>query len=287
MSSPAPIAGLSEIADRFEAAVVDVWGVIHNGRTAYAPALEACRRFRAERGPVVLVSNAPRPSNRIPRQLERFGATPDFFDAIVTSGDATRAELAARAPGPAFKLGPPQDDRIYEGLGLDFAPLEDAAFISCTGPFDALEETPDDYAEMLAAAAARDLELICANPDIVVQYGDRLVYCAGALAEKYTALGGRAIYGGKPHAAIYALARTKIAEAAGREVASERIVAIGDGPDTDLAGAEAEGFASVFVASGIHAEETGAKGGLDVEKIGALLAAKGRRADWACARLAW
>ena len=287
MTAPALLTGLSKIADRYDAAVVDIWGVIHNGKAAFDPAVEACRRFRAARGPVVLVSNAPRPSDVIPRQLERLGATPDFFDAIITSGDAARAELKARAPGPVFKLGPRRDEPIYEDLGLAFADIDEASFISCTGPFNDLEETPEDYADLLAGAAARDLELICANPDLVVQYGDRLIYCAGALAAKYAELGGKVTYCGKPYPPIYSLARARIAEVAGQEVASERVLAIGDGPDTDIAGAIGESFGSVFVAGGIHSAEFNVDGGLDLEKVGALLAGKGRRADYACAALVW
>lgn len=286
-AAPQALAGLAEVAPGYDAALVDVWGVIHNGQTPFPPALEACRRFRAERGPVVLVSNAPRPSSDIPAQLVRLGAGNDFYDAIVTSGDATHAELAARAPGPVYKLGPPKDLRLYEDTGLTFADIEEAAFISCTGPVDEDHDQPHDYDELLRAGVGRGLDLVCANPDLVVRKGDKLIMCAGAIAARYEELGGRAVHTGKPHRQIYDLARARIAAIAGRAIDPARTLAIGDGPDTDLAGAAAQGFASMFVAGGIHAHEVVADGRLDPERVAALLARTGRRADYAMLALGW
>ncbi len=286
-ASPRILAGLSEIAGGFDAALVDAWGVIHNGRAPFRAALEACRRFRAERGPVIVISNAPRPSADIPGQLLRLGAGDDFYDAIVTSGDATRAELAARAPGPAYRLGPPKDLRLYEDTGLGFAGIEDAAFISCTGPVDEDADRPEDYAPLFERAVARGLDMVCANPDLVVQKGDRLILCAGALARQFEIQGGRAIHCGKPHAPIYALALARAAEARGKPVAPARVIAIGDGPDTDLAGAERQGFASLFIADGIHGAEVMEGGAIEAGRVAGLLRDRGRRADYAMTALAW
>jgi HAD superfamily hydrolase (TIGR01459 family) len=287
MSAPRIISGLSEIASAFDAAFVDVWGVIHNGREPFGPALEACRRFRAERGPVVLVSNAPRPSVDIPGQLVRLGAGDDFFDAIVTSGDATHAELAARAPGPAYRLGPPKDLRLYDDTGLAFADIDAAAFVSCTGPVDEDNDTAESYDALLERAAARRLDMVSANPDLVVMKGDKLILCAGALAQRYEQLGGRVVNCGKPHAPIYRLALAKVAEIKGAPVAPDRVLAIGDGPDTDIAGANAQGFPSLFVAGGIHLGEIIKDGALDAGATAALLADKNRRADYATLALGW
>jgi HAD superfamily hydrolase (TIGR01459 family) len=286
-AAPRILAGLSEIAHGYDAALVDAWGVIHNGRTPFLPALEACRRFRAERGPVVVISNAPRPSADIPGQLLRLGAGDDFYDAIVTSGDATRAELAARAPGPAYRLGPPKDLRLYDDTGLAFAGIEEAAFISCTGPVEEDDDRPEDYAPLFEVAVARGIDMVCANPDLVVQKGDRLIICAGALARQFESQGGRVVHCGKPHAAIYALALARVAAARGAEVAPARVLAIGDGPDTDLAGAEAQGFGAVFVADGIHRADVLAGGELDARGVAALLRGKSRRADYAMTALRW
>ena len=184
------ISGLSRIADRYDIVLCDVWGVIHNGRESFPAACDALAVFQAERGPVVLISNAPRPSAAVHDQLRMLGVPDAAWSGFVTSGDATRALLAARAPGPVWKLGPDRDDPLYAGLDLEFSGLEAAAFICCTGPFDDLTETPEDYRERFEAAAARRLAFICANPDRVVQRGDQLIYCAGALADLYARLGG-------------------------------------------------------------------------------------------------
>ncbi len=276
--------GLSEIAGVFDALLVDVWGVLHNGREVFGPALEACRRFRAERGPVALISNAPVPAEQVESVFDRLGAPRDFYDGVVTSGDATRSELARRAPGPAFKLGPDWDDRLYAGLRLNFAPLEEAAFISCTGLFDAANETASDYAELLETARARDLEMVCANPDIVVRVGDRLVPCSGALAEAYAALGGRVIYSGKPHPPIYRLGYAVLDAVARRPIERGRVLAIGDGPKTDIAGAMSEGVAALFIAAGVNDADALRA---DPEAAARLLGQAGLRADYVAPELRW
>jgi len=288
MSTTRIISGLSAIAPQYDAALVDIWGVIHDGHTPYMAAVEACRKFRSERGPVVLISNSPRPSQAIPDQLRQIGVPTDFYDAIATSGDATRSELAQRAPGPAFRLGPARDEPLYDGLGLTFAPLQEAAFISCTGLFDDTTETSDDYVELLTEARARGLEMVCANPDLVVQRGDRLIYCGGALAQAYKQIGGDVTLGGKPHAPIYRLAMAGVAAAnGGSQVEPARVLAIGDGPDTDVAGAIAQGFAALFIAHGIHGADIVRDGELDADKLGAVLSGPTRAANYAALELAW
>lgn len=288
MTTTRIITGVGAIASQFDAALVDIWGVIHDGRVPFMDAIEACRRFRAECGPVVLISNSPRPSTAIPEQFRQIGVPTDFYDAIATSGDATRAELAQRAPGPAFKLGPARDEPLYDGLDLSFAPMEDAAFISCTGLFDDNIETADDYVDLLTAARARGLEMVCANPDLVVHRGDRLIYCGGALAKAYKQIGGHVILGGKPHAPIYRLAMAGVADAnGGAAVAPERILAIGDGPDTDVAGAIAQGFAALFIARGIHRDDVVQDGAIDADKLGVLLSDPTRAAAYAALELTW
>src|SRR4051794_21176769 len=203
MTSPTTIHGLSELAAHYDVLLCDVWGVIHNGRESFPAACAALARFRAEVGPVILISNAPRPYAPIVAQLDSLGVPRAAWTQLVTSGDATRLLLAERAPGPVWAVGPERDNVLYEGLDLAFAGHDEAAFISVTGPYDDEHDEPTDYRERLIACRDRGLELICANPDIVVQRGDKLVYCGGALAELYSALGGKSIMAGKPHAPIY------------------------------------------------------------------------------------
>lgn len=280
------IGSVDEIASRYDAVFCDVWGVLHNGRAAYPAASAALQRLRRAGKTVILVTNVPKPRGPIPAQLDRAGVPRDAWDAIVTSGDAIRAELAARAPGPVYRIGPRDYDRqLWEGLALDEAPLSDARFIGISG-LNRDDETPADYAAMLREAKARDLEMICANPDIVVQFGDRMIWCAGAIARDYMALGGRVVMAGKPYAPIYDLARKELSAIAARDVEPARILCIGDGVPTDIAGANAQGLDSLFIASGMHGEKLWTGGELDPAKVNAALAAESVSATYAMAALA-
>ena len=288
MPAPEPITGLAEIADRYDVLLCDVWGVIHNGREAFQPACEALRRFAAERGPVVLISNAPRPSSDVQPQLDALKVPREAWSAFVSSGDATRTLLAERAPGPAWAIGPDRDWPLYEGLDLAFAGPGEAAFISCTGPVDDDRETPEDYRERLALCAVRGLEMICANPDRVVQRGDHLVYCGGALADLYAALGGPVLMAGKPFAPIYGLALAEAAQHVGAAVDRGRVLCIGDGVATDVRGAMDQVLDCLFVAAGIHGDAAvGLDGRLDPVRAAALLAHEGGEARFATAALQW
>ncbi|HEV2532232.1 TIGR01459 family HAD-type hydrolase [Phenylobacterium sp.] len=287
MTSPKLAAGLAALTERYDVLLCDVWGVIHNGREAFPVACEALARFRAGGGEVILISNAPRPNAGVIEQLDRLGVAREAWSLVVTSGDATRQLLAARAPGPAWKLGPERDDPLYEGLELDFSDLDQASFIACTGPFDDEAETPDDYRDRFRGAVARGLPMICANPDIVVQRGDRLIYCGGALAQLYEALDGQVLMAGKPHALIYDLALAQAAKLKDGPVQRTRVLCIGDGPRTDLRGANAQGLDALFIAAGIHGQEILAKGHLDVAMMDHVFETEGVTATWAMPELVW
>ncbi len=281
---PETPARLKDIADRYDAILCDVWGVIRDGRALLPDAIEALQRFRARGGRVVLVSNSPRRPSGLLDQLAEMGAPDDAWDDAVTSGGATHEVLKARAPGPAFKLGPDWDDSIYEGAGLDFAPLEESRFISNTGLFDWETETPEDYETLLSTAVERGLEMVCANPDRVVQFGDRLLYCAGALAEAYEELGGSVIYAGKPHDAIYDSAKARL-EALGVAWVRERLLAVGDGPETDVGGANAQGIDALFITGGILGADF--ENGLDAGAVETKLADRSVHARYAASVLKW
>ncbi|MDE1987730.1 MAG: TIGR01459 family HAD-type hydrolase [Alphaproteobacteria bacterium] len=274
------ISGLREIAGDYDALVCDVWGVVHDGVKPYWSAVEALRRFRAERGPVVLLSNAPRPSAEIVKQFAVIGVPPDCYDAIVTSGGAAREELVRRTAGSRhamMHLGPERDVSLYEGLDVDVVGPEQASVVLLTGLYDDETETPEHYGEILADLKKRGLVMICANPDVIVPRGGKLVHCAGGLARAYEAIGGEVLYYGKPHLPIYKVAL----EAAG---APKRPLAIGDGLETDIRGANRAGMDSLFVVDGVHAQELGA---LTPENLAALLAKKGVTARAAMGALAW
>ncbi|GIU66706.1 TIGR01459 family HAD-type hydrolase [Candidatus Phycosocius spiralis] len=279
------ISALAEISDHYDAVLCDVWGVIHNGRTAYQTACDALAGFRADGKPVILISNAPRPSLVIPNQLKALGVRRDSWDGIVTSGDATRAEIQKRGPR-GYKIGPSKDEGLYDGLPVDFQSIETADYVICTGLRDELHESPDSYREELLALAARNLPFICANPDRVVKFGGHLIPCAGALADIYEEIGGPVIMAGKPYAPIYELALAKAHEIAGSDCAHNRILCIGDGVQTDVAGAFAQKLDCLFVSGGIHATELSNEDGLDAQKVEAFMNVYQVQTRWAMGELA-
>jgi HAD superfamily hydrolase (TIGR01459 family) len=233
----------------------DIWGVVHNGLESFPEACEALHRYRSGGGTVILITNAPRPADSVQRQLRKLGVADDVYNAIVSSGDLTRHYVAGHPGGKVFWLGPERDNSIYRGLELTLSPLEQADYIICTGLFDDETETPEDYRPMMLQARGRNLPLICANPDIVVERGDRLIYCAGAIAELYRELGGEVIFYGKPHRPIYERAMQLASEHVSHTIAPQRVLAIGDSVRTDLAGAHSFGIDCLFVTRGIHSEE--------------------------------
>jgi HAD superfamily hydrolase (TIGR01459 family) len=202
-----------------------------------------------------LITNAPRPADSVQRQLRKLGVADDVYDAIVSSGDLTRNFVAEHPGKKFFWVGPDRDGSIHRGLDPVMAPVEDADYIICTGLFDDETESAEDYRPMLTQALAHKLPLICANPDIVVERGDRLIYCAGAIAELYREMGGEAIFYGKPHRPIYERAMALAAEQRGHPAELRRVLAIGDSVRTDLTGAHGFGIDCLFVTRGIHSEE--------------------------------
>jgi HAD superfamily hydrolase (TIGR01459 family) len=286
---PPVVAGLADLAPRYDLLLCDVWGVVHNGLAAFPEACEALERMRARGGAVMLISNAPRPGHVIERMLAKLQVPRGVYDGIVSSGDVTRDELAKRPGARVYHLGPPRDHPNYDGLDLELVPLEDADLVVCTGLFDDTWETPDDYRDLLGQIRARGLAMICANPDIVVERGEQLVWCAGALAERYAALGGQTIYAGKPYAPIYQLTLAQAARIRGGGIAADKVLAIGDGVRTDLLGAVTQGFDSLFVYGGIHAQDVGMdeRGEPDPRRLAHLL---GDGGVWPAAmikRLVW
>jgi HAD superfamily hydrolase (TIGR01459 family) len=289
MTLPHALPGLSAIAADYDILLCDVWGVIHNGRESWPEACAALTRFNEQGGQVVLISNSPRPGPGLVVQMDQLGVPREAWRAVVTSGDATRLELARRAPGPAWIIGPDRDLPLYDDLGLMVADgAADAGFISVTGMIDDETETPEDYRERLAAGAARDLELICANPDRVVQRGDTLIYCGGALADLYESLGGRVTMAGKPFGPIYDLALKEAADLLGRAVDRSRVLCIGDGVVTDVMGANRQALDCLFIAQGIHGDAArGPDGRLDPARAADLLKAETTYARYAALDLTW
>ena len=246
---------LSELVDGVEIILSDIWGVVHNGLEAFPEACEALHTYRQRGGTVILITNAPRPADSVQRQLRKLGVADETYDAIVSSGDLTRNFVADHPGKKIFWLGPDRDSSIHRGLDAVMAPLEQADYIVCTGLFDDETESAEDYRAMLLQAREHKLPLICANPDIVVERGDRLIYCAGAIAELYRELGGEVIFYGKPHRPIYERAMALATERRGHPTSLDRVLAIGDSVRTDLTGALGFGIDCLFLTRGIHSEE--------------------------------
>ena len=276
------IQSIAPLAEGTAAWLVDIWGVIHNGVKPFADACEACARYRRNGGIVVLVSNSPRPHGGVAAQLDGIGVPRATWDAIVTSGDVARTLIARYAGRPIFHIGPERDLATFAGLEVERVPAQAAEAIVCTGLFDDERETPDDYAAILKQCAARSLTMICANPDVMVERGGRMIYCAGAIAVAYEALGGKVEYAGKPYAPIYALTFATLEKLKPGSSDKAGLLAIGDGIGTDIAGAAEAGVRSVFVASGVHVQ-----GGLDGKAIEALFPPGAARPIAAMAKFAW
>jgi HAD superfamily hydrolase (TIGR01459 family) len=247
---------MQDLSQRYPVWFVDIWGVIHNGVAPFTQTVDTLARHRAAGGVVVLVSNSPRSEQGVTLQLDQIGVRRDAYDAAVTSGDVTQTLMRREPSGKLFHLGPSRDLSLFEGLPVERVSLEDAGAVICTGLFHDDRETPDDYAALLADMRARNLPMICANPDKIVRKGDRLLYCAGALADAYQKLGGQVAMAGKPHAPIYELAMRK-ARTFRPASTKPDILAIGDGPETDILGAANQGFPVVYVGGGVrdHAED--------------------------------
>jgi len=281
---PAMVDSLDALAKPYALILCDVWGVLHNGVVAFPPAAEALARARRAGKTVVLVTNSPRPGELVKGQLRQIGVSDDAWDDVVSSGDVTR-ELIRNGPRRVFHLGPDRDVPIYDGLDVELVEEFEAAGVVCTGLFDDETETPEDYAEMLQRMRARDLPFICANPDIVVERGDRLIFCAGALARDYGQLGGRTLIAGKPHRPIYEAALAAAARKLGRDVGPSETLAIGDGMLTDVKGAVGMGMDVLYVTDGIHVSEYRGDGGLDAVRLAAFLEKHGHQPVAAIERL--
>lgn len=254
--SPEIIGSLEDVSKAYSAILCDVWGVVHNGERHFPAAASALARAREAEIPVVLITNSPRRNVDVVAQMNAIGVPSSAYDRVVTSGDVTR-DLIAEGPRKVFHIGGDRDFTIYDGLDVELVEEFEASGVVCTGLFDDEVEKPEDYTELLRRLRARNLPFICANPDIMVERGERIIWCAGALARDYAQLGGRTLIAGKPYAPVYEVAMKEVADLVGRPVERSRVLAIGDGMMTDVKGAVDNGFDVLYVSGGIHARDYG------------------------------
>ncbi len=250
---------MKKLSGQYRVWFCDIWGVVHNGVAPFDAAAHALALHRQGGGIVVLVTNAPRPAHDVTAQLTEIGVPGDAYDLVVTSGDVTRTLMTDHAGGSVFHIGTPRELTIFAGLDVKRVGMDEAHAVLCTGLVDDAVETPEDYMAVLTQLRNLKLPMICANPDKMVRKGDRLLYCAGALAERYSQLGGHVFMAGKPYAPIYELAMKQAGEMAGRKLQKKDVLAIGDGPETDIRGAADFGLDVVLIADGV----TDASAGLE------------------------
>jgi len=271
--SPAPpvIERAGELLSRYDVLFCDVWGVVHNGVTAFVDACAALARFRDGGGTVVLVSNAPVPKHRVAAMLETRNVPPEAWDDIVSSGDIALETVVEYGYQRLYCIGPQdRDQALFKALAADSVHLDKAQAIICTGLNDDRSEKPEDYVPLLNKALALKLPFVCANPDLLVDVGGALYYCAGAIADLYQHMGGEVFWCGKPHLSAYETAARKAEVLRGHAVAQRKCLVIGDAIRTDLKGAENFGCDALFVASGIHRHEAMDGAVLSPAKLAAL-----------------
>ncbi|MDM9647558.1 TIGR01459 family HAD-type hydrolase [Rhizobium sp. S163] len=278
------IENFAEITSHYDAVFCDVWGVLHNGVSPFPKAAAALQAAREAGLTVVLITNSPRIAPLVVDQLRNIGIQDEAYDRIVTSGDVTRG-LIAEGPKKVFLLGPDRDIAIIEGIGITRVSAEEADCVVCTGFFDDETETPEDYTDMLKAFQARDVPLICANPDLIVERGHKMIPCAGAMAAYYDQLGGKTRIAGKPHKPIYDAVLSVAREMRG-DLKMDRILAIGDGMPTDVRGALDYGLDLLYISGGIHAAEYTLNGETDEAILTAYLEREKATPKWWMPRLA-
>jgi HAD superfamily hydrolase (TIGR01459 family) len=267
--------------------ISDVWGVIHNGLQAWPQSYEALAKAKASGRPVILVTNAPRPSPIIITQLDKLGVPRNSYDGIVSSGDLAVEIIRARTKNKIYHIGPERDLALYDGLDVELTALDSCNYVVCSGLFDDDNETPEDYRATLTHMLERKLDFICANPDKVVERGTKLIYCAGALADVYESLGGKTLMAGKPYPLIYEEALKKATRFTGQAYLPHEVLCIGDALRTDIKGANRLGATSLFTIDGIHGHEVMENGALNHTKLNALFAAAGCETTGAMHKLAW
>lgn len=284
---PPLIEHFAMLAPNYDLVLCDVWGVVHNGVRAFAPACDALARFRRGGGTVVLLTNAPRQNDVVTGFLDKLRVPREAYDLVVSSGDVARAVIEARRDDTVFHIGPERDHPVFTDLQIAFAPATEADYAVCSGLYDDTTETPEHYRALLTTLKERDLLMLCANPDLVVERGHELVYCAGAIADLYQSMGGEVLYAGKPYRPIYEQALQRAFALRGAGVPHARVLAIGDSVRTDLSGAAAFGVDCLFVAAGIHAAELGGAGRVDHQALAAMFGDAGVLPKAVTQRLAW
>lgn len=249
------ITNFAEISHNYDALICDVWGVLHNGQKLFDGVEECLKRFKKENKIIILLSNAPRPSLYVKKMLDNLNFNEECYDKIITSGDLTKKSLNSNIFGRnCYHIGPDRDLNIFDDVEVSRVEFEAADFIFVTGLFDDENEDENDYLELLLLAKERGMKLICANPDLLVQRGNKLIPCAGSISKKYYDMGGESINIGKPYSPIFEEAISSINRL--NNLVDNKIMVIGDGLDTDIKGANIVGLDSLLVLGGLFSNNS-------------------------------
>ncbi len=256
---------LNDIIDSYDYYFLDVWGVIHDGITAYPGVLEAMKLLRAKNKKVCFLSNAPRRASKVAEVLKGYGITTDFYDFILTSGEATYLDLEKNQKEnfknfgkKYFYIGPKKDMGLLDGLNYEKVESAAIADFAVTTGFDHDESKLEEKLPQALEAKKHNLPMICVNPDlIVIRQNGNIMICAGTLAQEYERLEGQVIYYGKPFSLVYKIACEIFFNIENREIPKDKIIAIGDGLETDIKGANAFGIDNILVTGGILSKSLG------------------------------
>jgi len=254
---PPIIENAGDLLALYDVLFCDVWGVTHDGFKAYDSATLALKRFRANGGTVVLVSNAPVPAHRVHNMLMRVGVEDEAWDTIVSSGDIALSHISQKGYNKLFAIGPKdRDAALFSKLPAQTHEMKKADAILCSGLNDDIKESAKTYLPLLHNAIDLKLPFVCANPDLVVHVGGRPYVCAGAIAQLYEELGGEVFWAGKPHPSAFESALQHATALRDSEIPRSKILCIGDALRTDLKAAQIARIDALFITGGIHRDET-------------------------------
>ncbi|MDE0770560.1 MAG: TIGR01459 family HAD-type hydrolase [Opitutaceae bacterium] len=280
--------GIGTIADSYDGFVFDVWGTVYDGYSIFPGVIDVFKKLRRLKKRVAFLSNSPQLPRVVASRLEKIGFEAQHYDGIVTSGGETHRQLTVPAApgmeafqGPVFQTGPDRfPDTLPSNVALIANNIEDADWILNTGP-NLPPETIEDYEFVLGNAAKRDLPMLCANPDKAVFQGSERHICAGAIADRYTALGGSVRYIGKPHPAVFERCQLML------EIGTaSKLLMVGDNLETDILGANRVGYHSLLIASGVHAL-VDCDGSISLSQLDGIEIAAGAQPNYVIDKLCW
>ncbi len=245
MSKNLDESGLKSIVGRYDLFFIDIWGVVHNGIKLYENAVKVLKELSNNEKKFILLTNAPRPNQTVINTLKKMGLN-NFSDTVFTSGEASKRYLLENFNNKKFfHLGPPRDFDLFKTFEDNkVLNIDESDYLLCSGLFEEHEDDLSYYKTLLSKHITK--KMICTNPDLIVDRGDKREYCAGSIAKSFEEINGEVIYFGKPYPPVYEIAT---------DVNNKKILCIGDNLNTDIKGANIQNFDSLLITGGIHRQE--------------------------------